>query len=570
VGDGNNEPYGQVEVPDGADQGVHEAATLETPGAALPMDSPYRRTRREAISRDGDISRDEVRAARMRVALDTDEQPVLVVTASDHEAAAVFPAEDVRREHPDGGWSVVRRVLHTVLFASLCLLLARSIVLVDRFVAPEFSEYASVGLIVAIFIGLVVVAGIDWASVMAWEMFAVTGLLAAVYLVREGESVVEVLFVTAAFGFAAYGWRRARLVRQSKWVRLRQVVDDHELVEAEVVRHGWYVSRGKSVTSTLRFILESPAYPDRRWSAELVFSGLGSSFAPQKGSRVMMFVCSADPEVAVVRPVIPDAPLKAQTEARATVEGARKTGSADLFDPGAHDWDQRSVFVVRADDAASAAQFPRDELQKLEPGGRDAAARRALHTVLFVILSFVLSMGDSLVPDAVSAVVPGLDLHLPALVLLGVLVVVDARSVRTWEMYAVTGALALAHLIRTDQPVFDTVVIPLLVWVGAAVVGVLRSTHRARWRRLRPVVVNHRYYEAEVLGSRWFTPVVPDGVEKFWLVLGSDRLPGRQWRVALDLHDHQRQAAPAAGSTVAVFACPADPSIVVVRPVLPA
>ena len=59
-------------------------------------------------------------------------------------------------------------------------------------------------------------------------------------------------------------------------------------------------------------------------------------------------------------------------------------------------------------------------------------------------------------------------------------------------------------------------------------------------------------------------------MHKLRLVLASPQLPGYDWRVQLSLQARQVDAAPETGDRVLMFACPSDPEVAVVRPVLPA
>ncbi|MEP7766154.1 hypothetical protein [Sanguibacter sp. 25GB23B1] len=198
--------------------------------------------------------------------------------------------------------------MHTLLFAALITafvwLLSPEREKAVALVGLSGDVWALVLVVLVVLVSFAVM-GADAESVVAWEMYAVGGVVALVENLRAG-LWVEVAVSGAVFLWVvAYFWRKVRLTRRARWRRLSQVLDNHELVEAEVVRHRWLDKPGSNALHEVRLVLATALVPGQQWNVQLVVPTRQVDAAPETGDRVLMFVCPADPEVAVVRPVLP-------------------------------------------------------------------------------------------------------------------------------------------------------------------------------------------------------------------------------------------------------------------------
>ncbi|MEP7766159.1 hypothetical protein [Sanguibacter sp. 25GB23B1] len=233
---------------------------------------------------------------------------MVAVAATSSAAAAEFPRKGVLRLNVDRPAAKVRRAVHMVLLSSLVLAHVhliypgreRTVALIG--LSGETWAFALSALVM---LAAFAVMAVDAESVAAWEMFAVGGVVALVEYLRLGVEV-DLAIVPAGFLWVvAYFWRKMRHTRQARWLRLRRVVDDHRLVEAEVVRHHWQETHGSTTVHRLRVVLASSQLPGQEWSVELWIQRRQLDAAPETGDRVLVFVCPGDLEVAVVRPVLP-------------------------------------------------------------------------------------------------------------------------------------------------------------------------------------------------------------------------------------------------------------------------
>lgn len=260
----------------------------------------------ESSGEDASTGLPDVEREAKRAMLGWDETPMISVPVRDAAAAAVFPRRAVLKRNVESRFATARRAVHAAVFLAACVALALSFTFGVTAVLPTGLEDEgwidpAVGMI--LLLALLVIAGVDAATVATWEMYAVAGVFAFVFGVATGNSVVDIVLELSILGGAAHVVRRSRSARRVRWQRLGQVVADHRLIEADVVHDEWSPP-GRGV-HLLRVVLASPEFPGVRWRVHLRFStGDEMDAVPTTGDRMLLFVCPADPEVAVARPVL--------------------------------------------------------------------------------------------------------------------------------------------------------------------------------------------------------------------------------------------------------------------------
>lgn len=236
-------------------------------------------------------------------------------------------------------------------------------------------------------------------------------------------------------------------------------------------------------------------------------------------------------------------------------------------------FDERPTLLVPATSDAEAAQFPAAQVRDVDPLPRHGWLADVGYTVAFLL---------ALLASARPRVVAGwlVDLGAPdagwvvtatgvvAVLALVVVVVANLRRAATWPMFLLGGVVGVVLGVATGDSVGDTVVVPALVAAAAVPVYRSRRARRARWRRLAPILTDHRLLDGVVLDAVWHTTRGAPPVTTVVLTVGAPALPGRSWTAQTVPERARLDAVPAIGDPLALFVCPAHPEVAVLRPVL--
>lgn len=456
---------------------------------------------------------------------------VTVVAAPDEDAARTFPARELRAQDLSG--SRARSILHTVLFVGL--------------LAAAWSPWhsmleVSAPVWAAAVVAAVAVAVVDLTTVRTWPMYVLGGTVVAGTNVVRGD-LPDALVVAGVLGAVAYGARRARQAQVRRWVALKRILEDPVLVQGRIERVRRTRTSGAAPVETLHLTVSSAEIPGRTWSVAFRPGARpGNEPEPEVGDHIAVFVSRSDPQVAVLRPVV------ASGRARpGAVAGPHPDGAA----PPSH------ALVVPASGPDEARAFPHEAVRRYDVDAGNPAARRLLHGALFLPLAL-----------ATFAPLPGNASGTLGLLAI-VLAVVDLRTVATWQMYAAVGAVSVALGTLTGAAVPTTVFMAVAGSVGAYAAWHVQASRRRRWEGLRLLLDSPRLVEAVVVGSekdssgRTLDTLRHSAV----LTLVCPELPGHRWTASLRLP--HVGASPGVGDVLAMFAAAADPTVAVLRPVLP-